>query len=78
MSKSKYYYYVGIISFKGMIFVTSVNNSTKQAEWDVKEKPLALTREQADNIAEGLIYNFIPGVVVKSLVPIESQCVNKK
>ena len=53
----KYFYYVIVLSEGQAKFVTKVDNATKKAYWDSKEKPLAFTKTQADDLALCLFSN---------------------
>lgn len=62
----KYYYYVGIETDVGMTLVTSVDNTTHTAKWNTDEQPLELCKSVAMSIADGLVANYIPAVVLVS------------
>ena len=52
--QKKEYWYLLIITNNGPVFVTSVDFSDKSAEWDKKEKPIELTKGDAQAMALGL------------------------
>ena len=62
----KKYYYIGISNDKGMSFVTKINQRDKACFWNPKQKPLALTLEDATELAENLCMNMQIAVVVLS------------
>ena len=45
----KYLYYVVVATEDGAKFVTKVDNATKTAYWDSKEKPLPFNKTYADD-----------------------------
>ena len=47
----KYFYYVLVLSDGQAKFVTKTDYATKTAYWDSKEKPLAFSKTQADDLA---------------------------
>lgn len=65
--KTKYYYYVGVQTDKGLQFVTSIDNKTKTAEWNAESTPLALTKSVAEDLALGLVCNCVTAIVCESL-----------
>ena len=69
----KYLYYVLVVTDDGGKFVTKVDNATKTAYWDSKEKPLAFTKTQADDLALCLSINFYPAFTLKSYHELKSQ-----
>ena len=69
----KYLYYVLVVTNEGGKFVTKVDNATKTAYWDSKEKPLAFTKTQADDLALCLTLNFYPAFTLKSYHELKSQ-----
>ena len=69
----KYLYYVLVVTNEGGKFVTKVDNATKTAYWDSKEKPLAFTKTQADDLALCLSINFYPAFTLKSYHELKSQ-----
>ena len=69
----KYFYYVVVLSDGQAKFVTKTDYATKTAYWDSKEKPLAFTKTQADDLALCLSINFYPAFTLKSYHELKSQ-----
>lgn len=69
----KYFYYVVVATEDGAKFVTKTDYATKTAYWDSKEKPLAFTKTQADDLALCLSINFYPAFTLKSYHELKSQ-----
>ena len=69
----KYFYYVLVLSDGQAKFVTKTDYATKTAYWDPKEKPLAFTKTQADDLALCLSINFYPAFTLKSYHELKSQ-----
>ena len=69
----KYFYYVLVLSNGQAKFVTKTDYATKTAYWDSKEKPLAFTKTQADDLALCLTLNFYPAFTLKSYHELKSQ-----
>ena len=69
----KYFYYVLVLSEGQAKFVTQTDYATKTAYWDSKEKPLAFTKTQADDLALCLSINFYPAFTLKSYHELKSQ-----
>ena len=69
----KYFYYVLVLSDGQAKFVTKTDYATKTAHWDSKEKPLAFTKTQADDLALCLTLNFYPAFTLKSYHELKSQ-----
>ena len=74
----KYFYYVVIATEDGAKFVTKTDYATKTAYWDSKEKPLAFSKTQADDLALCLTLNFYPAFTLKSYHEIKSQVFLRK
>jgi hypothetical protein len=74
----KYFYYVVIATEDGAKFVTKTDYATKMAHWDSNEKPLALSKTQADDLALGLTLNFYPAFTLKSYHELKSQIFTKE
>ena len=68
-----YFYYVVVATEDGAKFVTKTDYATKTAYWDSKEKPLAFTKTQADDLALCLSINFYPAFTLKSYHELKSQ-----
>ena len=69
----KYFYYVLVLSEGQAKFVTKTDYAAKTAYWDSKEKPLAFTKTQADDLALCLSINFYPAFTLKSYHELKSQ-----
>ena len=69
----KYLYYVVVATEDGAKFVTKVDNSTKTAYWDSKEKPLPFNKTYANDLALCLSLNFYPAFTLKSYHELKSQ-----
>ena len=69
----KYFNYVLVLSDGQAKFVTKTDYATKTAYWDSKEKPLAFTKTQADDLALCLSINFYPAFTLKSYHELKSQ-----
>ena len=69
----KYFYYVLVLSDGQAKFVTKTDYATKTAYWDSKEKPLAFTKTQADDLALCLSINFYPAFTLKSYHELKTQ-----
>ena len=74
----KYFYYVVVATENGAKFVTKTDFATKTAYWDSKEKPLAFSKTQADDLALCLTLNFHLAFPLKSYHEIQSQIFIKK
>lgn len=68
----KNYYYVLVFTDCGPVYVTSTGKE-KTAYWDALEKPLALPRYKAEQIAMGLNLNFYTTVIVLMPYELENQ-----
>ena len=69
----KYFYYVLVLSEGQAKFLTKTDYATKTAYWNSKEKPLAFTKTQADDLALCLTLNFYPAFTLKSYHELKSQ-----
>lgn len=69
----KYLYYVVVATEDGAKFVTKVDNATKTAYWDSKEKPMAFNKTYADDLALCLSINFYPAFTLKSYHELKTQ-----
>ena len=69
----KYLYYVVVRTEDGAKFVTKVDNATKTAYWDSKEKPLPFNKSYADDLALCLSINFYPAFTLKSYHELKAQ-----
>ena len=69
----KYFYYVLVATNEGGKFVTKVDNATKTAFWDSKEKPMSFNKIYADDLALCLSINFYPAFTLKSYHELQGQ-----
>ena len=69
----KYLYYVVVATEDGAKFVTKVDNATKMAYWDSKEKPMFFNKSYADDLALCLTLNFHLAFTLKSYHELKSQ-----
>ncbi len=69
----KYLYYVVVATEDGAKFVTKVDNATKTAYWDSKEKPLSFNKSYADDLALCLSINLYPAFTLKSYHELKAQ-----
>ena len=69
---NKHFYYVLIACEKGQgKFVTKVDNTTKYAHWNIKDKPMEFSKQYAEDLAYCLCLNFNPAFVLRSDFKIE-------
>lgn len=71
--KKKKHYYVLVTSDEGAIFVTEVKNSTREAYWNYKEKPLEMSQREAEDLCIGLNLNFHSSFVVAQPFEVDKQ-----
>ena len=71
--KQKHFYYIVVLSEQKAKFVTKLENATKCAHWNSNEKPLALSKQYAEDVAFCLNLNFYPAFVFMSFYEIEEQ-----
>ena len=69
----KYLYYVVVATEDGAKFVTKVDNATKTAYWDSKEKPMSFNKSYADDLSLCLTLNFHLAFTLKSYHELKSQ-----
>ena len=69
----KYLYYVVVATADGAKFVTKVDNATKMAYWDSKEKPMSFNKSYADDLSLCLTLNFHLAFTLKSYHELKSQ-----
>lgn len=69
----KYLYYVVVATADGAKFVTKVDNATKTAYWDSKEKPMSFNKSYADDLSLCLTLNFHLAFTLKSYHELKSQ-----
>lgn len=62
-SKTKYYWYVLVLSAKGPKFVTKIGEH-HTAYWEANEKPLAMSKEWCKDMSIGLTWNGNPAYSV--------------
>lgn len=71
------YYYIGIQTENGMVFVTSLNKTAKQFAYDITKKPLSFSSAKAAyETVEGMAINFVQAVTIISPVEINSHWVS--
>ena len=58
MAARKMHYYVLVITNEGPKFVTKINYGDKTAEWNYKEKPLEMSKVNAEDLVLGLNMNL--------------------
>ena len=69
---NKHFYYVLIACENGQgKFVTKVDNTTKYAHWNIKDKPMEFSKKYAEDLAYCLCLNFNPAFVLRSDFKIE-------
>ncbi len=68
----KYNYYIGLRQEDGIVFVTKLNNATRQFYIERAEKPLALPLGLAKAVSEAMCMNYYQAVVVQSIEPIQT------
>ena len=73
MGKQKKYNYILVQSGGVAKFVTSIEPENKVCRWEKDKKPLALSKEYAEQITLGLNLNFTPAFVITSFFKIEEQ-----
>lgn len=78
MSKQKYFYYVVVQSEGQAKFVTKQNKASKEAFWDKNEKPLAMSKSTAEDLAFCLNLNFYPSFILTSYYEITEQIFYKE
>lgn len=76
MSRKKNYYYVLVFTESGPKYVTKINGFTKDAHWSIDDKPLAMSKDNAEYLALGLTWNGHHSVMVHSTYEIESHPYN--
>lgn len=77
-NKKKEYWYVIVMTRNGAVFVTETNNRTRIAKWDKNNKPLELTKENAQYLALGLSINGNTAFAVGNSYEIDFQPYNYK
>jgi len=76
MAAKKNHYYVLVMSDNGPIFVTKVHYSDKTAEWNWKDKPLEMSKQQAEDLVLGLNLNLHSAYLVHQPFEIDLQPYN--
>ena len=76
MSRKKHYYYVLVFTNSGPKFVTKTNNMTRDAYWNLEDKPLAFSKDDAEFMAVALTWNGNYAVTVVSTYEIEGHPYN--
>ena len=70
----KYYYVVLFMDVKkGARLVTRTDNATKMAFWNENEKPLAMSKSSAEDLAYCLGLNCYPAFVLESFYKFDDQ-----
>ena len=72
-SKKKNFYYVLVLANDGPAFVTSIRYSDKTAYWNKEEKPLLMSKSEAENLAYCLKLNFYSAFMVQNEYEMEEQ-----
>lgn len=73
MAKKSNFWYILVMTDNGPVFVTKINYMDRTAEWNVSEKPLEMSKAQAQDIAMGLTLNFSMAYAVCQSWKIEDQ-----
>ena len=66
MANQKTYYYVLVFTGEGPVYVTSVNNADRWAQWDKSKKPKLFQRSYAEELVLGLTLNGHNAVMICS------------
>ena len=72
-ANKKTHYYVLVITEAGVKFVTKINYSDRTAEWDYKEKPIEMSKSEAEDLSLGLNLNGHMAYVVSQKWEIDKQ-----
>lgn len=72
MAKKQNYWYVLVLTNEGPKFVTKVNYQNKTAEWNKLEKPLEMSKSEAQDLTIGLNCNLNVSFAVCQ--PFELEC----
>lgn len=73
MAKRKYHYYTLVFTSYGPVYVTKVHGFDRTAEWNKLEKPLEMSRDDAQFLAIGLTVNGNRAVCVSAEYLMEYQ-----
>lgn len=73
MAKPKNHYYVLVLTEEGPKFVTKLDHTTRYAIYDKLEKPLEMSKGQAEDIALGLNLHLITAFPITVKWEITSQ-----
>lgn len=76
--KRNRYFYILVDNGKHLLFVTALDNTTKNVLWDKKQPPLKIAQSYAEDIVEGLCINGYKAFVFESLYPIQEQIFYKE
>ena len=76
MAKKKYYYYVLVFTGSGPKYVTELHNLDRTAFWNVNDKPLAMSKDNAEFLAVALTWNGNHSVMVTSTYEIDTHPYN--
>lgn len=71
--KKSNYWYVMVCTEVGPVFVTSVDNASKTAQWNKVTKPKELGEYWAKDLAFGLRCNFFSAFAVVSPIELDAQ-----
>ena len=77
-SRKKYYHYVLVFTNSGPKYVTSKNNADRTAYWKEEDKPLAMSKEDAEFMAVALTWNGNSSVMVTSTYELDTHPYNYK
>lgn len=78
MSKSKYHYYVLVFTSTGPVYVTRNDYAGRFSEWDREQPPREMSKDTAQDIYLGLMWNGYSCVVVQSQIELDHQPYNYK
>lgn len=73
MGKKKKFNYVAVLSEELVKLVTEIDPENKTCRWEKEKKPLALSKDCAEQIAFGLNLNLQPAFVLTSFYKLEEQ-----
>lgn len=73
MAKKKNFYYVMVFTNSGPVFVTAIHYSNKTAEWNKLDKPLEMSKSEAEDLTFGLMVNFNTAFTIVSPIKYNTQ-----
>lgn len=73
MAKKQNWYYVLVMTDGGAVFVTDVDRRNKEAHWVKTDKPLAMSKEWAEDLTLGLNLNWHLAFTVCSKFELDNQ-----